>query len=57
MIATIVMTDDGPMLPLPEGALAALRLRTGQRVRVDLQPLPSPYLYGTPRLEPDGTPA
>lgn len=57
MIATIVMTDSGPVLPLPEGALAALRLRTGQRVRVELQPLPTPYLYGTPRLEPDGTPA
>jgi len=47
MIATIVLLDGRPVLPLPSHALDALR--PGQRVRVTMQPL-------TPCVESDGTP-
>ncbi len=51
MIATLVLHEGRPTVPLPARALDELGLRPGQYVRIDVQPIAS-----APRLESDGTP-
>ncbi len=50
MIATLIMTEGQPTVPLPHRALHELGLKPGQFVRIDIQPV-----HSTPRMESDGS--
>ncbi len=50
MIATLVIHDGRPSVPLPHRVLEEMNLRPGQFVRVQLQPVRQ-----TPVLESDGS--
>lgn len=54
MIATIIVDEQGPAIRLGSAALTRLGLHPGQRIRVDIQPMP---WVDTPVVEPDGWPA
>lgn len=51
MIATLVIQEGRPTVPLPHRALEELGLRPGQYVRIDVRPVGA-----TPTLESDGMP-